>query len=306
MSNFKSYILYGLSVGSLLFSALEGSFWDNQKLLLELDNGYRWDRIDESVEVVDFEFIQPYASAQHQYKDLNSYQLGGRFIWEKCNWRVKAQGHYGWIFDGHFLQDGFLRGKIHEGNTADGSGAIGYAFPVCECFRFCPLAGYGYDSQDLKIKHFRLFDTSSSSTDICRGRFEASWQGPWIGFDILYDTSFIFWNRCHYMTFNSGYEFHYGQARTKFHERLFDGEYSYHSKINNMMGQVFHFDTHYYLPCNWMIGLILEYTYWTNAHKHHDSFSSETDTGFTATQEQDTFKLRWQSISTIITVGKLF
>lgn len=308
MTNVKSYIFYGISVGFLLFGAVEGSFWQNQKLRVELDNGYRWDRIDEAYEVVDSEGFEPYSSAEHQFKDLSSYQLGVRGVWESCRWYAKGSAHYGWVVEGSFNHDSIEHGHL-RGNTADVTGGFGYVFTCNDCFQFIPMLGYAYDDQHFKVKHVKSFSECDFPTNLKHAHFNASWYGPWIGFDILYHTPFTLWNRCYNLSFSSGYEFHYGQAHFKFNESLFDpsgGKYNYHSKFNNTMGHVFHFDTHYALPCNWTIGLVLEYTYWSNSDTHRDHFSKGSDTGFTSTQRQKTFKLRWQAVNTILTAGKQF
>jgi hypothetical protein len=308
MTKIKTGIFFSLSLGSLLLGSLEGSIWENQYLQIEIDNGLRWDRIDEAYEVTDSVLIQPYQSAEHQYKNLASYQLGGRVFWDVSGWLFKANGHYGWIYDGNFNHDSFEVGRANKGHTSDISGAFGYAFPFCDCFSFAPYVGYSYDNLDLSLRHIRPHSPAQFSDNVTRGKFSSSFYGPWLGFDFLYETSFMWWDMCHTLSMNTGYEFHYGQARFKFREHFIDpdGRFAYHSKMNNMLGNVFHFDTRYHLPCNWLIGVEFQYAYWTNAHKHHNTISSDSDTGFTATQTQRTFKLRWQSINTVLTIGKAF
>lgn len=308
MTNVKIGILFGLSIGTLLLGSLEGSFWDKQRIQLELDAGYRWDRIDEAYEVTDKQFIQPYSSAEHQYKNIGAYVLGGQVVWDVSNWMLKGKGHYGWLFDGSFNHDSFEVAHAKKGHTTDVSGAFGYAFAFCDCFAFVPYVGYGYDHLNLSLRHFRIKSPAEFSNNVARGRFCSSFYGPWLGFDMLYETSFIMCDMCHRLTMNSGYEFHYGRSHTKFHERLFDPDsvFAYRCKMDNMMGNVFHFDTYYHFPCNWIVGLKFQYTYWTNAHKHRDKFTKDSDTGLAATQDQRTFKLRWQSFSALLSFGKIF
>lgn len=308
MTNVKTYMLCGLSIGTLLFNSLQGFFWENQTVRIELDNGYRWDRIDEANEVVDSLNILPYTSGEKQFKDLSIYQLGGRACWESCNLLIKGTGHYGWAFDGTFNDNGFQKGKL-KGYTIDASAGIGYVIPVNCCFEVVPLIGFGYDRQHFDVKHIRTH-ISDFPVVTDRAHFTATWYAPWVGVDLLYDSTFYAWNMCHHLSFTSGYEFHYGVSRIKWKEDFFNfaggGDFSYNAKMKNMMGHVFHFDTRYHLPNDWLVGLELEYTFWSNAHKDRDHFGGSVDSGLAPTQEQRTFKLKWQSISTILTLGKAF
>lgn len=303
MRRLTTYVLYSLTILSLPFSSAEGFFCGIQDL--ELENGYRYDRIDEGIEVLDSAFQTPYSSGQQQFKSLSSYQIGGRGFIEWNNYRIKGSGHYGWILDGTYHRNGNQRGNCKKGRTADGDVGIGYILCVNDCLRVVPLIGYSYDVQRLKIRHVRSSSPLVDPVDIAKGRWMSEWYGPWVGFDLLF-------NSClsrRWLSFNAGYEFHYGTGHTKWHQQLVTpvfGIYAYHAKIKNMMGHVFHFDTTYHFCDNWRAGVNLKYTYWGNGHSTKDHFSSTSSIGLTPTQTQSTFQLSWHSFAVMLSVGKAY
>lgn len=304
MTHFKTGILASILIALSRFNLLQGGYFDDILFGGQIDMGYRWDRIDETIEIVDSENILPYSSSEKMFKSLQSYQLGGRVAASSCNFIVKGEGHYGWIESGDFSFDHLLSGKA-IGNTYDLSAGVGYAFCICDCFRFVPLIGYSYDHQHLDLKHFESFDPDNSPNVVRHGSWSSAFYGPWLGFDVLFDTCLCD-NR---LSFNAGYEFHYGKAKTKFSETFIsdiDETFSYHANIENMMGQVFRLDSRYEFYCNFFTGIGLQYTYWGNAHKTRDHFGGNVDPGLAPSERQQTLKLSWHSFALTFDLGMIF
>lgn len=303
MRKLTTLILYSISILSMPFSTAEGFFDGVQEF--EFENGYRYDRIDESIEIIDSTFIATYLSGQQQFKTLSSYQIGGRGYLDFCNCRIKGSGHFGWILDGDYQNNYSLQGDAKRGRTTDGMIGIGYVLCINDCLKVVPFVGYSYDVQRLKIKHVKSLDPLIDPANNVKSRWTSEWYGPWVGVDVLFDACMA----RRLLSFNAGYEFHYGTAHTKWHQQLLTPAYgilAYHATIENMMGHVFHFDTTYHLWDSWRSGVRLQYTYWGNGHSAKDHFSSVSDTGFSPTQSQRTFQLSWHSFAVILNLGRAF
>lgn len=284
---------------SLQCHAFDPSCIGGMETVVELETGYRWDRVSEMIEIVDSAHLQPYLSSENRFKELSSYQLGARGLFKYNDFVIKGTGHYGWILDGSLSLDLAQKGNIH-GHTWDASGAVGYLFNVCDCFKFIPLIGGSYDSLHFKATRIHSFNPKTDPPDHCH-EFDVDFYSPWVGVDILFDSMI----GCRYFSYIAGYEFHYGWAHSKNREILADySPYSYHTQQRNMMGHVFHFNTQCHLQDNWLAGLRWQYSYWGNAHSARSRFASGTETGLTHTQSQRQFKLSWYSIAFMLAIGK--
>ena len=305
MTTLKAWFISAFVFCLSLCCSLQGYFDQCNEIELELETGVRWDRIDEMVEVVDTTLIIPYASTYKQLKTLTSYVVGGRGFIDYNDWIVKGSGHYGWTVSGDFDQDHIQVSSI-RGNTIDWSVGMGYALPVTNCFWFVPLIGYSNDELRLRVNETRSFDPVLFPSNIAQAHWTSSFYGPWIGFDILFDACY---RRCYNFSFDAGYEFHYGWARTKWNQILITppgDTFGYHTLMSNMMGHVFRFDTQYHLPCEWLVGIGLQYTHWNNAHKNRAHFDVGSAAGPSASQVQNTFKLNWQSFAIMANLTKAF
>lgn len=269
---------------------------------LELDTGYRYDRIDETIEEDNTAGIA--LTGNFQYKNMQSYQLGARGMWftPYCDLVVIGAGHYGWVTNGRLDNFAVLNASLSSGHTWDAWGAIGYQIPCGYCFNFVPLIGFSYDAQRVHIGQI-----STSEPSLASGspgfKLETDFYGPLIGFDCLFASCF-----CD-LTFDVGYEFHYGWARKKI---IADTTipalnlFSYKGKIHDMKGHVFHIEGHYPFWCNWLCGLRLQYTFWGNSHKQKDTIPGPAETGLPPTVSQITRAFTWHSFALTFNLGYHF
>lgn len=317
MDQTKKRIFSSVILAIFLFKSFEaysfGCFGHN--FIIELENGYRWDRIEQTAETVDSNFILPYSSYQLSFKSLQSYQLGatGRFIAQ--NFFFKLSGHYGWFYDGNFCSDRVERGSIEDSHSTDLLGGVGYCFQIKDYCWVSPAIGYSIDTVDLKVKDIFTIDSLHFSTDLTSAAFKETWRGPWIGIDVLFSS---FLNSAslgfHGFLYEAGYEFHYGTSDAEWRPQTssllsssFDGmDFTYKTKMKNMMGHVFHFDVNYYWCTHLFFGLGLKYTYWGNAHSKRTHLRSEDEILLSSGESQRVIQLSWHSFSAMLNLGYLF
>lgn len=273
---------------------------------LEVDAGYKYDRIDEKVSINDTADPAFLLLREKQFKNIQSYLLGARALLEipyTCFF-LKGAGHYGWECHGSFNNEHIVRGNL-DGYTWDASGAIGYPFCVCDCFSIAPLVGFSYDFQHLKVKHTSTTLSKLFAIDAGGARSNSSWFGPWVGLDFFYDTYFY----CSPVTYDAGYEFHYGRTNLQWKQKFNDPHtlgFSYHTHFKNMIGNVFHLGSTYTFWDSSTLGLRLQYTYWQNTHAANSDIPSPAETGLQPTQFQTVNRIRWHSFTATATLGFCF
>jgi hypothetical protein len=310
MTQFKILLFTGLSLIAMQCGGLKAAemglidqFCGCWNYGLEFEVGNRWDMLEQTVELDDSCCYTPALSSETRFKGVNTVLLGGRAIIENGNWVLKGIGHYGWVTDGRLDIDRVVDGKEVDGHSWDLLGGLGYAFCICDCFEVVPYVGYSGDEQHLKAKHIHIKEPSRLGEHLEREEFKASWYGPWIGFDVLYNTTI-----CNYdLFFNSGYEFHYGHARTTVKNHYIveteDPIFSLHSKHRNMRGQVFRFDANLMICDGWGLGLNQTFSYWENSHKdkarQHPAARHCYDRSYVS-------RLNWYSYAVAFSVGKVF
>lgn len=300
MKLIRQRIYFGISLCITLiqFGELKGFFDGERQIRGELTNGYRYDRVDESYEVTDNALITPYSSSESMFKSLQSDEIGAKVFVEACNWVVKGNGNYGWILSGDYNRDHVLTGQV-RGHTADWLIGLGYDLCFFNCLSVVPFGGYSYDSHDLKISHFKSSDPVNFPVFTSHAHKTIHWYGPWVGFDLIFDACGL--------RFDAGYEFHFGTARTRWHETDPGfGTFSTHTKLKQVYGHAFHFDTHFVFSDCWALGLDMEYTYWGNSHKARTSFGGSLLSGLTPTQTERVFDLSWHSFSVSLGLGAAF
>lgn len=280
---------------SCVFSEIDPSSY------LDFETGWRLDRINESVKIIDSTLVIPTGSLENQFTRISIWQVGMRGWGRVGDWFLKGSGYYGWVIDGDYNIDYGVKGDL-RGYTVDALVGLGHLFSIKNCFALAPVVGFSYDKQHLPVRNvISGFDPAVFSLGFQKGTFNAAFFGPWIGLD------FIFTTPCDF-SFNAGYEFHYGWARDRWHQAANPANqgFSYHTHLDDMRGNVFHLEAEYNLPCNWQIGLLLQYLFWNNAHSDRSSIPSPSVTGLTPTQHQNTFDLNWRSFWVLFNIGHKF
>jgi hypothetical protein len=272
---------------------------------LTIDNGYRYDRIDETLAMFNPSTLETeFAIADQEYKNLSSYVLGGHGLWDI--WRfltIKASGHYSWTTHGNFTQIAVISGSL-KGHMIDVSGGAGVPFCLGGV-RFIFFGGYGYDEQNLTIQNVQSTNPAASANEVDGSRWKTKWFGPWVGADLEF-SSLCF---CKPLLFRAGYEFHFGEATKKFNIGIADPteeNFNYHAHFRNALGNVFNLEALYPFWCNWVAGVKVQYTYWWNCNQQRDSIPGPAESGLAPGLIQSTDRLSWFSFLTTINVGLIF
>lgn len=160
--------------------------------------GYRQDDLHWSIAALTG---TPNILSELQWKELEIFNLGGSLKFT-TPWNVilKGKGGYGWILSGDNQDSDYLgddrtfefsrsNNKADSGHVLDGGGAIGYPFDFTArdeldpWLTFTPLVGYSYHEQNLRVTDgFQTFPPLGSFPGL-DSSYDASWQGPWLGFD---------------------------------------------------------------------------------------------------------------------------
>ncbi len=268
---------------------------------IALDNGYRWDKISNRV-TLGGSTISVKGSTQ-LFRNINSYQLGGKGQWNFCNGVfVRGDGHYGWVFDGDYSEGGLFGDA--KGHTYDVEGALGYYFSLATGIAFAPVVGWSYDAFNLngsKITTAINGCVYSLSNIKAHQRF----SGPFVGFDLVFQP-----NGCCEYTF--GYEFHY----TWWHgQRFIQGPeygnppfgwttgYSNKRHLNRVFGQVFKFDAAFTILGCWTAGFEVKYQIFNGDQGKYKQTKRPLIPQFTYSPVNG---LWWRSFATTLFIGRVF
>ena len=281
---------------TMLLSASVASVFAEPQSYLALDNGYRWDRLTNRATVGGPTLST--RGASQQLKSIQSYQLGGRgqVAFDEHTF-IRATGHYGWVFDGEYLESAY-HGDL-KGRTWDVSGAVGYYLTVYKKetkheveeqkevvysekkekryekdkhsagFWIAPLVGWSYDVLNLTGTDLEMSFNGEEFEDLNHINAKQTFNGPYAGFDFLFQLypklDFIF-----------GYEFHYASWHGK---RVIKGDdygtpsifgivtgYSNTRHIRGVIGSVFKLNTSYNFWDMWKAGLELQYKLYAGDH----------------------------------------
>lgn len=268
---------------------------------IALDNGYRWDKISNRV-TLGGPTINVKESTQI-LKRINSYQLGAKGQWMFWNSAfVRADGHYGWVFDAEYDEAEFL-GKS-KGHTYDVEGSIGYTFSLTECVGIAPVVGWSYDQFNLKGTDIRV-PIEGHVHHLSDIKAHQHFSGPFVGFDLLF-------RFCCDFDLTLGYEFHYanwhGQRLIEGHEYgnpPFGWTTGYSSKrhVHRVLGNVFKIDTSYDFCACWTIGLEFKYKFFNGDHGKYKQTKVPLLEEFTFAKVDD---LEWHSFAAMIYIGRIF
>lgn len=268
-----------------------------------IDTGYRWDKISNRAVLYGDE--PGVRSVSQIAKGLNSFLLGGKGRGTLFNTIYgKAMAHYGWMaHDGAYKEEGSMTGGI-SGHTVDATVAAGYLFPFGYCWGIAPLVGWSYDKLHVKGKHVHaaILGVSPNMGNIS---YKSRFQGPWIGFDLLFQPNCL-WD------FTFGYEWHY--ARWHGSRILSRGDlgisygtttgFSNVRDHHHLIGNVFSFEGSYIFRTNWSIGFGLRYQNWKSSQTgHYKRTTTPLDPAFTSRLITD---VSWDSFSATGRLGYIF
>ena len=173
--------------------------------------GWRQDKFDWNISGANGG--DPNVATEYIWRDLKSYQLGGKAKITLNN-KVVLDGlyKYGWLYSGTgrvFEYDGNNRTRLASevkadastGHTMDLSGGVGYKMYLGnkgnDFFDFEQtwltfLAGYAYHTQHLNLKKGeQIYDSSGTYTlgpfPGLDSPYTAEWKGPWLGLEFAGD-----------------------------------------------------------------------------------------------------------------------
>jgi hypothetical protein len=246
-----------------------GSF--EQHNYLRLDNGYRWDKVSNRVFLAS-DTIGVRAATQIM-SAINSYQLGASGKWAFLGpLYVKGSAHYGWVFSGNYNEIAFEGGA--RGHTWDATGGLGFLFQMGNCWGVAPTAGWGYDELYLigtAVTTNQIL-TAGRRTGIGSINCKSTFQGPWVGADILFQPACCF-------ELTLSYELHRDEWRgQQIPDRgnlgpIFGTTTGFANKRvhHQVWGNVFAIDTAYSFCNCWEIGLFLKYQIYKGQNSGHYS-----------------------------------
>lgn len=283
------------------------------------------------------------ASEKIIWKDLNIFELGGKFLLTQDQWLLKGKAVWGCIGTGkgHSHNQETLINAVAgrttifgpavtkskpRGYLYDFSLGLGYEFSfACDRIMIAPVAGYAYQKQ--KIFDNNILGTTSQFlpalplrfTDLLDGgkrssRFE--WYGPWVGLDFAYSID------CEWKFFG-GYEFHYDRISflsfsninvvetAPFVLPAFTESIRRHLSSNNAYGQDATLGFSYQPVCgywtDWMISFSGNFQYWRvykgNVKKTE---TSQVIFPFTLNAVSDVAKIIWQSWGIKMDIAYIF
>ena len=167
--------------------------------------GYRWDELSWTISPTSG---SPNILSELTWEDLETYEIKADARWSNAS-RLYFHGAFGfgWTQDGTVIDSDYLSdNRQHEysrsysnpkrGTVGDISAGAGYRFdlPLTSNggrLQFIPLLGYGLNFQNLRARNgTQILSEYGNSMplgpfDELDSTYEASWKGPWIGFDLI-------------------------------------------------------------------------------------------------------------------------
>lgn len=268
---------------------------------LNLEAGYRWDKIISRVSLINPVTLTGSTASTTAGRKLSSYQLGGSAqatIYQRLI--VKGCGHFGWITNGTF-DSNYIEGGA-KGNTIDGSGAVGYLFNVHPCFGITPLIGFAYDRLEVKGENTSTLFAEVSTGDV---DYFSTFTSGFGGVDLYFQPHPV-------VDFLAGWELHYGNWKGHYEPKsgeigmvagLVNG-FASTQRVNSMFGNAFSFDASY-LPLRTLrVGLKLKYQIWQSSGRgSYTRTATPLPFNFEKTAVTD---VEWESFSALIHVGYNF
>ncbi|MBA3721942.1 MAG: hypothetical protein H0W88_06035 [Parachlamydiaceae bacterium] len=321
----------------LLSCSAVSAFWPEAvDSSLEMGFGYRRDKFNWETKSDTFVDAPTNVSSNLTWRDLNIWQIRAAGKYVTCE-DIYFRGYidYGWITHGKVIDSDFISaasgatsgpsrnansnlessefrrstGKSKKGHTYDTSIAAGYLFRMCcDTIGIAPVVGYSWHGQHLNIRKFNQItvNTSSSSSglsDNARSKYNARWNGPFIGVDLDYKF-YCDW------TLLASYEYHFAKYHAKGHWHLrpdlIDG---FNHRASNADGQVANIGIKWDFCECWTLGLIGQWQWFQAKHGHDKARINQLKAGDNRTDCFLTSPLKrvnWRSASINIDVGLVF
>lgn len=270
----QASILLGLAV---TFFALFPAFAKGGTLVYEVGQGYEKACLNWNIAGP---MQRPDVLSELKWEDLRIWNTRAALVYKEKNYILRCEGDYGKILDGKVIDEDF--GEDHRKSTfsySNCSADKGEVYDIsltagCElCWksdtelRLIPFCGWGYDAQNLFMKSpgsfryngnnnpFRPSDiTFEGKIEGLNSTYNAYWQGPLLGLDIIYDLANFH--------FTGGFDYHWLHYNAKAHWNLRDDlKGPFH---HNGFGEGFkcRLGGLWDLPCHWTLALVASYTHY--------------------------------------------
>lgn len=208
--------LISLTMASSCF-AVDTAIW--------LGTGYRQDELDWTIAGSNG---TPNVMSELSWKDLQMVEVSGGISGELfCIGAYRINADYAWILHGRNRDSDYAGdNRTIEYSRSDNKASRGEAFDlkagIGTHYTFCglvitPLTGYALMEQHLTMYHGnQTIDLIGFGLGRFKGlhnRYNTTWQSPWVGIDLFYDTECDF-------TFYGSFEYHWPYYRAKGHWNL--------------------------------------------------------------------------------------
>lgn len=270
---------------------------------LNFEAGYRWDRLYDRVIVFGNNGLN--GAAGEFFRDINSAQVGGTAQWTFCNsFFLRERGHYAEILRGEY-DEAFTFGKI-DGNLWDVAFSLGSWFCFYPCWSVAPLIGWAYDALNftaVNVKTFRVRTPSGDPSLLGDVDCRSSFQGPWIGFNILFEPNrcinFLLSYELHRVWWNGNHILDAGNLGSNFGPVTGFSDRRDHNKI---WGNRFELTGEIRRYCHLHLGIGLIYQFYKSQNiGNYSRLNSSTEPP--STKLQKVIDVDWQSFSALVRLG---
>ncbi|MCB1113577.1 MAG: hypothetical protein KDK62_02350 [Chlamydiia bacterium] len=257
---------------------------------IDLDTGYRTDNITTTGLAITDDF-SVFRVPSISIEDQQTFLLGGKLQWVSCsNVFIKADGHYGWVLDGHtaFLDPASSK----NGHTSDASLGFGYYSCLCNAWNLALSAGWSYDYYTC-----RSIEDQAESPNPRNMEYTSRFQGPWIGVGLIYQP-------CDSLDILVNYELHHGCW--KFNRENVDSKFLEQSYNNNMWGQVVEFDTTWTFENCWHLGCDLKWKFYHDQNQKHSGIHYKNSSADVPGLHTAVTSASWQIFTATVHFGRSF
>lgn len=297
-------------------------------------DNFKWEtRADaESASASESTLIADGVASKLHWKNLNIWQIQASGKYVTCdNLYFRGYFDYGWVTSGKVRNDNFAEvastespdsftevsfdngsRKAKGGHVYDVNLAIGYQFRLCDdSISLTPVLGYAWNGQHLELKHgddssstsSSILPLASSSSSNSHSKYNARWNGPFIGLDFDY-------RFCCEWSLYATYEFHWARYHAHAHwdlrPDLLDGfDHRAHSAHGNLASIGVKWD---FCEC-WTVSLEGQFQCFRAKHGKDKAKISELSAGDIETKCFLYTPLRnveWNSAAISLNVGMMF
>lgn len=245
------------------------------------------------------------------WDNVESYTINGDAL---LTWKflaLRGAADYGWIFAGDNQDSDYLgnnrtfefsrsNNNSDDGHVADISGGVGIPWTPAPGssydFRFIPLAGYSYHRQFLTITDGFQTIPSTGPFDNLHSRYEAEWDGPWLGFDTSIKVHEKF-------RFFGGFEYHWASylAKARWNLRTDFAQPESFRHTADGRGAVGTVGLAYHLTDKWLVQADAKFQRWVTGHGIDRTFLVGGGTSDTQLNE-----VEWTSYSASLGLRRRF